>query len=120
MQRNAEFPKQPLFRRSLTHIPLFLLHSPCAASLSSILLLTYHQFETFPMQIHDLDRRIFAEVFAELGNVYVHAACIEIGIVAPDGFQCEAAADRLVQILTKKPEQLRFLARQARGVLAYG
>ena len=47
---------------------------------------TNHQLKTFSMQIHDLDRGVFAEVFAELGNVDVHAACIEIGIVTPDGF----------------------------------
>jgi hypothetical protein len=43
----------------------------------------HHELIASAMYIYYLYRRIVFEVFAEFGNVYIHAAGIEVGIVQP-------------------------------------
>ena len=60
-----------------------------------------HKFETLPVQVHNLHRSIVFEVLAELGDVHIHAAGVEVGVVAPNDFQRKTAADGLVEVLAE-------------------
>ena len=50
------------------------------------------------MYIDDLDVGIVLQVFSQFGNVYVHAAAIEIGIAAPDLLQRLFAGQQIIQM----------------------
>lgn len=47
------------------------------------LLLFYYESEAVTMNIHNFDIGIVFQVFTQFGNVYVHAAAIEVGIATP-------------------------------------
>ena len=45
-----------------------------------------HEAESVAVDVDNFNLGVVFEVFAQFGNVYVHAAAIEIGITAPDLF----------------------------------
>ena len=59
--------------------------------------------ESFSVQVHDVDGGIVLQVFAKLGNKYVHAAGCKIIIVAPNVLERFGSRK---QIILKKAKQL--------------
>ena len=49
------------------------------------------QFVTFPVDVDDFDVFIVLQVFAQLGNVDIHRACVEVIVINPNGLQGKVA-----------------------------
>jgi hypothetical protein len=64
------------------------------------------------LNIHDLDIRIVFQVFTQFGNIYIHAASIEIGIAAPDLFQGALAWQQVILMFGKHLQQFIFFGRK--------
>ena len=64
-----------------------------------------YEFVTFAVDVDDLDRGIVFEVLAELGDVYVHRACVEVVVVDPDGLEGEVALEYLVDVGAEEAEK---------------
>ena len=45
----------------------------------------YDDFVTLTVNVDDFDRRIGTQVLTQFGDVNVHASCIEVVVVYPDG-----------------------------------
>ena len=67
--------------------------APAITSATPIHLLIFRgdQFVTLTMNIDNLNLRIVLQVLAQLSDVDIHRAGIEVVIVDPDGFQSEVA-----------------------------
>ena len=52
----------------------------------SILLFRSDELVALAVDIDDLDRGVLAQVLAELGDIHVHAARVEVVVVDPDSF----------------------------------
>ena len=48
------------------------------------------------MDVDDLNRRVGLEMLAQLGDINIHRASVEIVIVNPDSLQCEVTLQSLV------------------------
>ncbi len=68
------------------------------------------------MDIDDFNRRLIFQVFTQFGNVNIHASCIKIIVINPNGFQSEVPLQNIVGIVTQQAQQLRFLGGQFHGV----
>lgn len=63
----------------------------------------------FAVDIDDFDRRVILEVLAELGDVHVHRAGVEIVIVNPYGLEREVAFEYFVDVCTQQAQKFAFL-----------
>ena len=61
------------------------------------------------MDVDDFYLVVVLEVLAQLGDIDVHGACVEVVVVDPDGLQCKVALEYLVGVAAKEGEQLVFL-----------
>ena len=59
----------------------------------------HYQPEPIAMNIHDLNIGIVFQIFAQFGNVHVHAAAIEVSVAAPDFFQGMFSRQKIVHVL---------------------
>jgi len=64
------------------------------------------QPEPIAMYIDNLDLVIILQVFAQFGNIYVHAAAIKIRIAAPDLFQRLFPRQQVIHMLGQHFQQL--------------
>ena len=70
------------------------------------------------MDVDDLDRGIVLEVLAELGDVYVHRAGVEVVVVDPDGLEGVVAFEDLVDMRAQEAEQFRLLGGELGDLVA--
>ena len=75
------------------------------------------EFEPYTVDVDDLDGGVGLEVLAELGDVDVHAACGEVGVVLPNLLEGGGAVDELVEVDAEEAEELAFLGGEALGFL---
>src|SRR5690606_26638602 len=68
-----------------------------------------HQPEAVAVDVDDFYVGIFPEVFAQLRDVDVHAAPVEVGVAAPDLFQRLLPGQQVVLVLAEHAQQLVFL-----------
>ena len=61
-----------------------------------------NQFIPLPVNVDNLDRIIFFQMFTQLSDIHVHASCIEIIIINPNGFQGKVALKNLIGMCTKQ------------------
>ncbi len=61
------------------------------------------------MDVDDFDGRVILEMLAQLGDVDVHGAGVEVIVVNPDGLEGEVALEYLVDVCAEQAEQFRLL-----------
>ena len=64
---------------------------------------------TLAVDVDNLDGRVVLEVFAQLGDVNIHAAGVEIIVINPDGLQCVVTLENFIRVLAEKSQQFAFL-----------
>ena len=64
------------------------------------------------VDVDDLDRGVILEVFAELGDVHVHRAGVEVVVIDPDGLEGEVALKNLVDVGAEEAQKLALLGGQ--------
>jgi hypothetical protein len=62
------------------------------SDLGLYLISVYYQFESYAVYIHNIQVGICLQVFADLGDVHIHASGIEIAVVLPDSFNASQCA----------------------------
>ena len=77
--------------------------------------LLHHQPEPVPMNIYDLDLGVFFQVFAQLGNIYVHTAAVKIGIAPPDALQGLLSRQKVIHVFAQHFQQLVLFGRKRLG-----
>ena len=63
-----------------------------------------NQFIPLPVNVDNLDRIILFQMFTQLSDIHVHASCIEIIIINPNGLQCEITLQNLISMSTKQAQ----------------
>lgn len=61
------------------------------------------------MDIDDFDGVVLLQVLAQLRNIYVHAAGIEVVVVYPDGLQGKVALQDFIGMCAEQTQQFRLL-----------
>jgi hypothetical protein len=67
------------------------------------------------VNVQDFDRRIFTEVFPELGDEDIHAPGVEDGIAAPNKLEGQAPFQHAVGMETEQTQEFGFLGCQLTG-----
>ena len=57
--------------------------------------------EAIAVYVHYFNGAVFAQVFAELGYIHIHAAAIEVSVAAPDTFERELPGKQVIFIFAK-------------------
>ena len=70
------------------------------------------------MDVHYFYRAVFPEVFAELGNVNVHAAAIEVGIATPYALEGSFAGQEVVLVFAQHKQELVLFGRECMRIVA--
>jgi hypothetical protein len=70
------------------------------------------QLVTLAVNVEDFDFAVLAKVFAQLGDVDVHAPGIEIVVVDPDRLEGEVTFQHLILVPAEKLKELRLLGGQ--------
>ena len=70
------------------------------------------------MDIDNFDGGVVLKVFAQLGDIYVHRAGVEVVIVNPDGLERVVAFENLVDVGAQQAEQFRLLGGELRYLVA--
>ena len=76
-------------------------------------LLGANHFEAFAVDIDDLDGIIRFQMPAQLGDINIHRASVEIVWISPNALQSKGALEQSIFMLGKEEKQLIFLCRQA-------
>lgn len=63
----------------------------------------------FAVYVYNLDRRVVFEVLAQLRDVDVHAACIKVVVIDPDGLESHVALEDAVGVGAEEFEELALL-----------
>ena len=71
------------------------------------------------VDIDNLDLRIVLQVLAQLSDINVHRAGVEVVIVDPDGLQGKVALQDLVRVAAQQSQQLVLLGGELGLLLAY-
>ena len=69
----------------------------------------YDEAVASAMHIVDFNVGIALEELAQLGDIDIHAAGIEVVVVHPDGLECKVALQYIVDMYAEQGEQLAFL-----------
>ena len=67
------------------------------------------EFVSLAMNIDDLNLTVILEVLAQLGDIHIHGASVEVVVVDPDGLQGEVALQDLVGMTAEQGQQLVLL-----------
>ena len=78
------------------------------------------ELEAYAVNVDDFDGGIGLEVFSEFGDVDVHAACGEVGVVLPDFLEGGVAVDELVEVDGEDAEEVTFFGCETLDVVADG
>ena len=78
------------------------------------------QLIAFAVDVDDLDARVVFQELAQLRDINVHAAGIEVVVVYPDRLQGVVALQYLVGMRAEQVQQLALLCGQLRYLLADG
>ena len=70
----------------------------------------YHHFISFAMYTHNSHRRILAQIFAQVIDIYAQRTCIKIRISSPYAHQYTIAIHQIIHTLTQHLQQI-ILAR---------
>ena len=84
-----------------------------------LLILGRNEFVTLAVDVDDLNLRIVLQMLAQLGDIDIHGACIEVVVINPDGLQCEVALQNLVGMLAEQCQQLFLLGGQLGLLVTY-
>ena len=57
----------------------------------------------------DFDFGVSLEELAQLGDIDIHAAGVEVVVVHPDGLECQVALEHVVDVDSEECEQFAFL-----------
>ena len=71
-----------------------------------------NQFVAFAVDVDDFNRGIVFQMLAELGDIDVHRAGVEVIVINPDGFQRIVALEDFVHVGAQKAEKFGFLGCQ--------
>ena len=78
------------------------------------------QLEAYTVYVDDLHLWVDLEVFAQLGDIYVHAACRKIAVVFPNLLQGAGAVYQLVEVHGEHTQQFALFHGQSLHVVATG
>ena len=62
------------------------------------------EFVAFAVDVDDFNLRVVLQMLAQLGDINVHRACVEIVVVNPDGLQREVTLQNLVGVAAEQGE----------------
>ena len=85
--------------------------------LATLVLIGDNELIALAVDVDDLNLVVVLQVLAQLGDVNVHRACIEVVVINPDGLQRKVALQDLVGMSAEKSEKLILLGCQL-GLLA--
>ena len=71
------------------------------------------EFVAEAVDVHEFDAGVVAEVFAEFGDEDVHAAGVEVGVVAPDEAEGGLAFEDFALLLAEEAEEVGFAGGEA-------
>ncbi len=57
------------------------------------------------VDVDDFDRRIIFEVHTPLGDIHVHASCIEVVVINPDSLKREISFENLIHMSAKEAKE---------------
>ena len=87
-------------------------------NVSWIIVLFSYEPEAIAVDVYDLHAAVFFQIFAQFGDVYVHAAAVEVGVAAPYALQRQFAWQQVVLVFAQHQQQFIFLRRKGMTVVA--
>ena len=77
-----------------------------------LLLFRSDELVALAVDVYDFNLVVILQMLAQLCDVYVHRACVEIVVVNPDSLQGEVTLQNLVGVAAEQSEQLILTYRQ--------
>ncbi len=72
------------------------------------------EFVALSVDVDDFHAVVSLEVLAELGDIDIHGARVEIVVINPDGFQCEVTLQHFVGVCAEETEEFAFFGGEFR------
>ena len=84
----------------------------------TLLILWRNKLVALAMDVDDFNLRILLQVLAQLGDVHIHRAGVEVVVVYPNGLQGKVTLQYLVGMRTEQSQQLVLLCSELRLLIA--
>ena len=78
-----------------------------------------YQLIAFSVNVDNLNRIVFLQMFTQFGDINIHTTCIEVIIINPDSLQGKVTLKNLVCMSTQQTQQLRFFGCQLGLLITY-
>ena len=98
---------------NIIHLPSDILHQT-----SPLLFFGSNELIALTVNVDNLNLRIVLQVLAQLGNIDVHGAGIEVVVVYPDSLQGEVALQNLIGMRAEQSQKFVLFGRQLGLLLA--